>query len=238
MRSATGVKYPKRLAALAAAWLAPALASCGLAPHDEPTCDPAAPPSCAEGDVLVTCSADGQPSTEACAETCLVLSDAAGHQSAACVATGTAACQSATFAPSCVGTDATLTCMVVAPLEGAGHTTLTACNGETVCRQSAETVACVDPRAEPCDPATHLETCDGADVIVCDESGFTTPLVTCAAPTMCKVSAGDARCVRPDQDPCAMPFVETCVDAVTVETCSAGFTACRIRPLGLSENGT
>ncbi len=210
--------------ALAAALASAALAGCGMDSHDGAPCDPADPQTCADGTTRGTCDADGTPRAETCAAACLAMTDAAGRQTAACVASGTVPCQSATFAPACVDGDAFLTCTVVAPLEGAGHTTSTTCTGDTTCRQSALAVACVDPSSEVCDPATTLETCDGSAILACDEHGFTAAVTTCAPPKMCKVSAGDARCVRPDQEPCDTTFVETCADSVTVSFCSVGFT--------------
>lgn len=225
MVQALSMKRPSPIArTLAASLIAVALAGCGIDRHEDASCDPADPPTCADQTTLVTCDADGTPHTQRCAAACLAMADTAGHGTAACVASGTVACQTATFVPGCIGGAAFATCTVVAPLEGAGHTTATACTSETTCRESALAVACVDPRSEVCDPETFVETCDGSAILGCNEHGFTTTLATCAPPKMCKVSGGDARCVRPDQEPCDTSFVETCADSVTVSFCSVGFT--------------
>jgi hypothetical protein len=167
-------------AALASPFVAVVVAGCGLGSHDATPCDPAAPPTCADGTTRVTCDADGTQRAETCAAACLAMADNAGRQTAACVPSGAVACQSAAFAPACVGGNVIVTCAVVAPLEGAGHTALTACSSETTCRESALAVACVDPTSEVCDPATHVETCDGCEVVGFDARVFCAPGTTCA----------------------------------------------------------
>ncbi len=199
-------------------------ASAACAAPDATPCDPERfAGRCDEGHPVV-CPPSGYTWTlAACVDPAVCMGSAVG---AVCVPPDATSCDPDSFDATCedgllLHCDAALEMTIATP-----------CLAGTVCRDSGDTVACVEEQGERCDPAATPPRCDGASIITCSPEGreLAHP---CPPATTCQASVQGAACVGLDARPCdTSVFAPHCVTGRQREVCdrSSGLTAIEVCP--------
>jgi hypothetical protein len=143
-----------------------------------------------------------------------------GASAAQCFGPEQPDCDPATFVPHCQDGDRRV-------CGGYGVEESLSCPADRPCQECAYGPVCVDPAAEPCNPAVFQPACDGGDQVLCEAgSGFTTR-IACPAGEICVPDASPwgfsgLTCVDPQSPSCDRPGEFWCeLDRVVI--CSGGY---------------